>query len=144
MIGRTKDLYARLDGQYPVFARVFRFLFSGGVSFGTDIVLLYLFTDVFGVWYLASAVVAFVFAFFVSFAMHKFWTFRDHSREGMRMQMGVYFFVAVVNLILNTFLVYMFVEWSGLHYIIAQVVASLLIAIESFFVYQRFIFKNTI
>ena len=91
-------------------------------------------------WHLVS----FVFAFFVSFVLHKFWTFGDRSQEGMHMQMGAYLFVAVVNLSLNTLLVYLFVEQTGLHYIIAQILASALIAIESFFVYQRFIFKTAV
>jgi len=142
MIQRTRDLYTRLDERYPTHARVFRFLLSGGIALGTDLILLYLFTDVFGIWYLVSAIVAFILAFGVSFSLQKFWTFGDHSREGIHMQIGVYFFVALINLGLNTLLVYLFVEWAGLYYLFAQIVASALIAIESFFVYQRFIFKK--
>lgn len=120
-------------------------MLSGGSSLGLDLVLLYLFTDIFGIWYLASAVAAFILAFLLSFTLHKFWTFGDHSREGMRMQMGLYFLVSASNLVLNTLLVYLFVERLGLHYIFAQIAASALIAIESFLVYQRFIFReNTI
>lgn len=144
MIDRVKDIYTRFDGQYPAHTQIFRFLLSGGISFSTDIILLYLFTDIFGVWYLMSAAIAFILAFFVSFTLMKFWTFGDSSRDGMRTQMGAYFLVAVINLVLNTLLVYVFVEMAGLHYLLAQVVASLLIAIESFFVYQRFIFKSRI
>lgn len=142
MIDRVKDIYTRFDERYPAHTQIFRFLLSGGASFGTDLALLYVFTDVFDIWYLTSAVVAFILAFFVSFTLMKFWTFGDSSREGMHTQMGAYFLVAVINLVLNTLLVYVFVETAGLHYLLAQVVASLLIAVESFFVYQRFIFRN--
>ena len=144
MIKIVGDLYVRLDERYPAHTKIFRFLLSGSTAFGTDIIFLYLFTDIFGIWYLASAIIAFVFAFFVSFVLHKFWTFGDRSQEGMHMQMGAYLFVAVVNLSLNTLLVNLFVEQTGLHYIIAQILASALIAIESFFVYQRFIFKTAV
>lgn len=144
MIDRVKDLYGRLDVRYPTHMRIFRFLFSGGISLGTDLVLLYIFTDIFGIWYLASAVAAFTLAFLVSFTLHKFWTFGDHSRDGIHMQMGTYFLVAIANLGLNTMLVFAFVEWVGVHYLLAQVVASALIAIESFFVYQHFIFRKTV
>jgi len=144
MIGRATDFYTQLNKRYPAYTRVFRFLLSGGTALSTDLVLLYLFTDIFGIWYLASAVAAFILAFGVSFMLHKFWTFGDHSREGIHMQIGIYFLVAVTNLILNTLLVYVFVEWSNLHYLFAQILASALIAIESFFIYQRFIFQKTI
>ena len=143
MIKKTKDIYARFNGRYPSYAKIFRFLISGGISFSTDIVLLYLFTDIFGIWYLTSAIAAFIFAFIVSFSLMKFWTFSDSSRDGIHTQIGIYFFVAVINLTLNTILVYAFVEWVNLYYIFAQIVASALIAIESFFVYKNFIFRKT-
>jgi putative flippase GtrA len=60
----------------------------------------------------------------------------------MHVQLGIYFFVAVGNLVLNTVLMYLFVEKIGLYYLIAQIVASALIAVESFFVYQRLIFRR--
>lgn len=134
-------MYSRLDERYPTYTRVFRFLLSGGIALSTDLVLLYLFTDIFGIWYLASAVTAFILSFIVSFALQKFWTFGDSSRDGLNTQMSVYFFVAVINLALNTLLVFVFVEQAGIYYIFAQIVASALIAVESFFVYQHFIFK---
>jgi len=91
-----------------------------------------------------SAIMAFILAFGVSFTLMKFWTFSDSSQEDLHMQIVAYLFVAIINLILNTFLVYAFVEWISLYYIFAQIVASALIAIESFFVYQNFIFRKNI
>ena len=141
MIKATQELYTKLSERYPAHAKIGRFLFSGGVSAGVDLILLFIFTDIFGWWYLVSAIFAFLIAFGVSFTLQKFWTFQDHSREGVHAQAGIYFFVAVINLALNTLFVYLFVEYIHLHYLLAQIVASLLIACESFFVYQRFIFR---
>lgn len=129
------------DERWPTQAKIFRFLVSGGISAGVDLILLYVLTDIFGVWYLVSTIVAFILAFFVSFGLQKFWTFRDHSREGMSTQAGTYFLIAACNLALNTFLVYVFVDYLNFHYLLAQIVASILIACESFFVYQRFVFR---
>ena len=144
MISIAKDAYALFNEKYPTCARIFRFLLSGGTALGTDLIFLYVFTDILKIWYLISAVAAFILAFLVSFTLQKFWTFGDRSLDGFHMQMGVYFFVAVINLTLNTFLVYALVEWTDLHYLFAQIIASALIAIESFFVYQHFIFKKAI
>lgn len=144
MIRKVKDLYVRLGERYPTHTRIFRFLLSGGTALLTDLAVLYLFTDVFGVWYLASAVIAFIFAFFVSFLLHKFWTFGDHSREDFHTQMSMYFFITVINLALNTLLMYLLVEKIGLQYIVAQIAASALIAVGSFFTYQRFVFRRTV
>ena len=44
-----------------------KFIIAGGTAAFTDLVLLYIFTDILGWWYLVSAAIAFVIAFFVSF-----------------------------------------------------------------------------
>lgn len=142
MIQHVKDIYTRLDNSYPRQAKVVRFLISGGISTGVDLALLLLFAEVFGLWYLLAAVLAFILAFFVSFGLQKFWTFQDHSREGVSMQASVYLLIALANLALNTFLVYICVEHIGFHYLLAQIVASILIACESYFVYQKFVFRR--
>lgn len=141
MIQNVRDIYSTLDDSYPRQAKVLRFLISGGISTAVDLALLLLFAEVFGLWYLLAAVLAFILAFFVSFGLQKFWTFQDHSREGVSMQASVYLLIALGNLALNTFLVYMFVEHLGFYYLLAQIVASMLIACESYFVYQKFVFR---
>ncbi|MFA6502887.1 MAG: GtrA family protein [Candidatus Paceibacterota bacterium] len=144
MIQRVTRFYTLIDGRYPAQAKILRFLISGGTSTSIDLMLLYVFTDIFGIWYLTSAIVAFIIAFFISFSLQKFWTFRDHSREGMSAQVGLYFVVAGCNLALNTLLVYLFVDYLSFHYLLAQIVASVLIACESFFIYQKFVFRRTL
>lgn len=141
MIERVKYIYGVLETRYPRLAKLARYLISGGTAAGVDLVLLYAFTEWLHIWYLLSSIFAFIIAFVVSFVLQKFWTFQDHGRDNMHVQAGVYLAVAVTNLALNTLLVYVFVQNVGLHYIFAQIAASALIAIESFFVYQHFIFR---
>lgn len=144
MIQTIQNAYASLDERYPTHTKVFRFLVSGWISTSVDLGLLYIFTDILGIWYVVSSILAFILAFFVSFSLQKFWTFRDHSRAGMHAQAGIYFFIAGCNLAINTFLVYFGVDMLGLHYLIAQIVASILIACGSFFIYQRFVFRTSV
>lgn len=130
----------RIFGRYAIFVR---YLISGGISFGTNIVILYLLTEYFGVYYLTSVILAFLVAFVVSFFMMKHWTFQDTSKEGVHQQMSIYLSVAVFNMLLNTALVYLFVEYIGVWYIFSQFIASLLIAVSSFFIYKYLIFVKT-
>ena len=130
----------RIFGRYAI---IVRYLISGGISFGTNIVILYLLTEYLGLYYLASVVLAFLVAFVVSFFMMKRWTFQDTSKEGVHQQMSIYLSVAVFNMLLNTALVYLFVEYIGVWYIFSQFIASLLIAVSSFFIYKYLIFVKT-
>ena len=119
-----------------------RFIVAGGTAASVDLLVLFIFTDIFKVWYIVSSAIAFLVAFMVSFTLQKYWTFRDHSSERLHAQALVYFVVTGINLVLNTLLMYFFVHFGGIEYLIAQIITGILIAIESYFVYQKFVFKN--
>lgn len=142
MIDWTKDKYTELSGRYPKHAKVVRYLISGGTAAFTNAAFLFIFTDVIGIWYIFSGIMAFILAFIVSFTLQKFWVFEDRSRDQIHKQAVIYLTVAVTNLVLNTILLYMQVEYLGVYYVLAQLIASALIAVESFFVYKLVIFKK--
>lgn len=123
--------------------KLLRYLMSGGMAAAVNFVFLYIFTEWVGLYYLISVVVAFIIAVVVSFLLQKYWTFQDRESRDVRRQMMMYVSVATINTVINTFLVYVFVEYGGLHYMFGQFFASGIIALESFFVYKFFIFKNT-
>lgn len=123
--------------------RPIKYLIAGGLAAFVDLSLLYFFTDILGIWYLFSACLAFVVAFFVSFFLQKFWTFRDNDKERMYKQMAVYLFVALVNFMINAVFMFMLVDGFKIWYMLAQVVTSGLIACESYLVYKFFIFNQT-
>ncbi len=123
--------------------RPLRYLLSGGTAAVVNLALLALFVEIFGLWYLAAAVVAFTLALLVSFALQKFFTFADHTRttDVLARQFSIYTTIALINIALNTILMYLLVERLFLHYLISQVVASGTIALYSFFIY-RAVFKD--
>lgn len=121
-------------------ARIARFIVAGAGGAGTQLGLLYILTDILGLWYLASAVLAFVVAQGVSFTLQKWWTFRDLSRDRLAGKMAQYFMVGVSNLVANTALLFLFVEYAHLHYLAAQACTSIGIAFVSYQIYKRYIF----
>jgi putative flippase GtrA/glycosyltransferase involved in cell wall biosynthesis len=130
--------YRRLDSK-----KVFiKYVISGGTAAFVDLALLYILTDVFRIWYLYSATLAFLAAFFVSFYLQKFWTFRDNCRKKIRRQMVLYFAVGAGNLGINAAGMYLLVDRFNVMYIWAQVLIGALIAVSSFLIYKFVIFKK--
>lgn len=121
--------------------RLGRFLISGGIATAVNLAALYLLIAV-GLWYLTSSIIAFFVGFVASFILQKFWTFKDHRRDVMGRQLVVYLAIVLVNLGLNTGLVYLFVEYGTLWPLVAQALSSLAIAFEGFFAYKIFVFKD--
>lgn len=124
-------------------ARVIRFLVSGGTVALIELVLLYLFTDIVGLWYEFSFGIAFVVAFCVSFALQKFWTFEDHDTEDVHKQASLYFFVTIANALINAVALYVLVEYAHLWYLLAQIIINAALATGSFLIYKFIIFKKS-
>lgn len=129
--------------EYGDMGRLIRYAISGGTALALDLVLLYVFTDIFGWWYLWSTIVAFAIAIVVSFVLQKFWTFGDRATNRVHRQFALFIVIALGNLALNTYLMYVFVEYFGIPYLLSQIIAAGIIAVGSFFIYRRFIFNQT-
>jgi putative flippase GtrA len=78
----------------------------------------------------------------VSFVLQKFWTFKDTEKEQVHRQALIYTCVSIVNTLLNVGIVYLLVEYAGIHYLLGQFFSSGFIAFESYFIYQHLIFKK--
>ena len=128
--------------QVMLVPKTVRYIISGGMAAGTNIGLLFVFVHLCGLHYLIASVIAFFFGLVVSFALQKFWTFADRRITRMLSQLALYIIIALVNLILNTVLVYTFVELFGVWYLLSQALASAIIALYSYFAYQKIIFSS--
>lgn len=116
--------------------KIARYLFSGITATAMNLYITYVLTDLLGFWYIFSSVIGFVTALAVSFVMQKFWTFRHAAMERVRSEVTQFFAVAIVGLLFNTVFVYAFVEYAHTHYLLAQILAGVLIAATNFLLYH--------
>lgn len=119
-----------------------KYLISGSTAAMVDLGALYVLTDFFKMHYLLSASLAFMAAFFVSFYLQKFWTFRDNDRERIYGQIFLYFIVGATNLAVNAGGMYLLVDKLGVMYMLAQVIIGAIIALSSFLIYRYIIFRK--
>lgn len=120
-----------------------RFVISGGTAAFVDLVFLYIFSRVFVINYLLSAIVAFVIAFFVSFTLHKFWTFKSHGGRSGK-QVIMYLATSLFGLIFNTALMYLFVDVFHVEVMRSQVFCGAIVAFSSFFISHNFVFVKDV
>ena len=122
--------------------KIIRYIISGGIATGVNVSTLFIFAEFFGMWYVAAGTLGFTFGIIASFLLQKFWTFQntDFSFKDSGRQFFFYLFTAVFNLGLNSFLIYIFTDKIGTGYFLSALIASALVAVESFFIY-RIIFR---
>lgn len=119
-----------------------RYVFSGGSAAAIDVVLLFVLTTYFHVYYLAAATFAMTISFIARFLLQKFVTFKDNDESHATEQFVSYSVLYAGSLLATNGLLYIFVDYLHLNVVAAQVGTIFLIACISFFVYKVFVFKK--
>jgi len=142
---RLKELYGALEALFGVRAfKIIRYLTSGAMAAASNLAALFVLVQFGHVHYLKASVLAFAMSVVVSFTMQKFWTFHDNPVYDMHAQFARYLVVILLNLALNTALVYLLVEKAQVWYLAAQFVATVVIAVIGYFAYRYFVFRDRI
>ena len=122
--------------------KLIRYLISGGTAALVNFTTLFVLVQFIDIHYLSASILAFVVSIAISFAMQKFWTFRDKLVHDIHMQFSRYAVVISSSLLINTTLVYLMVERLHTWYLLAQVLATVIIAVINFFAYRHFVFEE--
>ena len=119
-----------------------RYVFSGGTAAAIDVVLLYALVTYLGVYYLAAATFAMTMSFIARFLLQKHVTFVDDNKEQEKKQFVYYSILYFASLAATNVLLYVFYEKMHIWLVLSQVMAILIIACFSFFVYKLIIFAK--
>ena len=99
------------------------FMIIGGITTCTDISLLWVCTDLFGIWYLVSASLSYCISALLSFGLNKLFNFKNGSPEHVK-QASVFLVIATSSLVLNLLIISGCVEFWALNYLMAKVLAT--------------------
>ncbi len=123
--------------------KISQFLIGGGVGLAMRFLALYFLTEFLGVWYLLSAVIAYLLNNLINFVIHKFWTFNDKDLTKLNKEVVSYVQMMSLFFICNTVYLYVLVDYIHVHYLIAQLILTTFLSIIGF-LRQQEIFENKI
>lgn len=121
---------------------VVRYIISGGVASGIDILLFIIFIEVFNLHYIISVSISITISFIVRFYLQKVFAFKDKNIDIYR-QLSMYTILYLLSITITTLLLYVFIDIFHLWYVLAQIVSIFIVAILSFFIYKYVIFKKS-
>jgi dolichol-phosphate mannosyltransferase len=100
--------------------RFLKFCFVGLSGVAVNEGLLWLFTDVIGIFFLLSSLIAIEISILTNFSFNEIWTFRD-MRGGRKVytRMAMYNLVAAGGMIINLLILYVLVN-TGMYYLVAN------------------------
>jgi dolichol-phosphate mannosyltransferase len=123
---------AFISSKKALIFQFFKFGVVGAIGTVINLIVLYSFTEYLGIYYMISAIAAFVVAATSNFIFNKIWTFREVLAESIIKKYVKFFIVSVIALVVNLLLLYTFTEFLGLYYIISQIIAIIITFLINF------------
>ena len=137
-----EETFPRVDKYTRKHRRVIKYVIAGGTAAATNIGSLFILVHFFSIYYLVAAVASWTISFCVSFALQKFWTFGSRNLDKAHKELVIYFTVSIASLVVDTYLLYLFVEFLHIHYLISQIVIGLATAVVTYSINKFIIFKK--
>lgn len=134
-----------LSGRTAV--RLRRFVTVGALAAAVQTVLLWAFVDLLGAHYLLAAVVAIEITIVLQFVINNSWTFRPSRHRTLRSYVGGLVRTNVVRgtaIPIQTALLYAFVQWGGLGYLVANLIAIAISGVYRYYLDSRWTWKVTL
>ena len=127
----TKEIFCYLKNLwgYKKYAKLkflnqfFKFALVGLLGTFVNVFFLYLFTDIFGIYYIISAIFSFLISVLGNFVLNKIWTFEENLKYKTIKKGFQFLTISVIALGVNLFFLYVFTEFFRIYYLISQVLA---------------------
>lgn len=116
-----------------LFTQLLKFGVVGVMATIIDFFFLFLFTDVFGMYYLLSAAISFVLSTLFNYVASMRFVFNSKfSKDEKSKELILFVILSVSGLVLNQVLLWFFVEKIALYYMAAKIVATFFVMTWNF------------
>ncbi|HYH02807.1 MAG TPA: GtrA family protein [Bacillota bacterium] len=119
--------------------QLIKYFITGVLSFGTEVSLLYFFTEVCHLWYILSNSLALLIVFIISFTLNRCWAFK--SNQPFLKQFITSGLLFGLNLVVGNGVMFFFTEVVHLYYLFSKVIATGLSVSWNFFLYKYYVYK---
>jgi predicted glycoside hydrolase/deacetylase ChbG (UPF0249 family)/putative flippase GtrA len=127
---------------YSLVLQKTRFILAGLSATVTNLLVLYVSTEYVKMWYMASAVLAYIAATSISFYLQKYWTFHQGSRPYSKKEMALFFGNSSLAIVFSVYGLWLLVEHVGIWYMAAQIILIACIALWNFIFFKTYLFKS--
>ena len=119
-----------------------KFVCVGFTGTFLHLLVLYIFTEFFGIYYIVSSIFGFCFGVTNNFILNKIWTFREKLNYKVIKKYYRYFILNVIILFVNLSILYSLTEFLQIYYLISQIIAVGFAFLINFFISKFWIFRK--
>jgi putative flippase GtrA len=124
--------------------QLFRYILSGAVACAVDYSVLVTLTQVFRLYYLTSAAIAFMLGSTVSYVLNITWVFDRRAFVDRRLEALLFFSIGFAGLFLNHYCIQFFTETVKLHYLGSKVISTIAVFAVNFSARKYILFRGAV
>lgn len=121
-----------IDKTNNTFLQFFRYLFVGGIAAVVNIGMLYVFTEIFNIYYIFSNILSFTMGLIINYFLSKLYVFTDDVNISKTKEFTIYSIIGVLGLLFDTILMYVFTSRLKLYYMLSKIISTGLVFIWNF------------
>lgn len=119
-----------------------KFLMTGGICFSTNILVLYIATDVLKFHYLISMLASILIVNLVGWILNRLHTFKSCDSKPLP-ELAKYILVNLSSMTASLFMMYILVSIANIHYLLASSIIATLMAVINFTLHKNWSFKTS-
>lgn len=119
-----------------------RFYLAGIIGFILGFVLLYVFKDLIGIWYLSASVYTDIFCYIFGFFMKKFFVFKKREFKNTFRQIFLFIIVTILYIITDACFMYILVSGINIDPYISKGFVAAMMSIISYFLNKKITFSR--
>ena len=121
--------------------QIIKFGIVGASAFLIDYSILYILTEVFGIYYLYSSVISFSVSVIFNYILSIKWVF-DVSKKQTIKEFSTFIILSIIGLIINQLIMYIMVEKVSIWYMFSKIVSTIIVMVYNFITRKIFIEKR--
>ena len=122
--------------------QVFRYVLAGTLAYVIDYSMLIVYVEIFGMYYLTAAAIAFLIGAVTSYVLNVAWVFNKRAFKDMRLEFLVFVALGAAGLFLNHWCIKFFTETVKLHYLGSKVIATIAVFTVNFIARKYILFRE--
>lgn len=122
-----------------LFKQVIKFGLVGGIAFVIDYGILFIATEVIGIYYLLSSCISFVISLVFNYRASILWVFHVNEEKSKANVFSLFVIFSIVGLLINQLIMWVGVEHLYLHYLFVKIIATAIVMVFNFITRKLFI-----
>ena len=119
-----------------------RYFWAGSLTFLTDFLVLVLLTEVAGINYLWSNLVAVSVGMMMSYLLCVKWVFVERRYNKVVFEFSLFVLTSIICLFLNEALLWLLVEFGHTHYLVAKIIVTAIVFVVNFVIKKMVLFRR--